>query len=474
MAVATVRPWPAFTLVSLAFFMVVLDFSIVSIAIPEIQSGLHLAPGQTQWILSIYMLVFAGFLMLSGSLADRFGRRRFFIAGVALFGVASLAAGFSNDGTTLILLRAAQGLGAAMCNPSGLAIATTLFPAGPQRNRAVGLWAAVGSGGVLFGLILGGILVAAFDWRAVLWVNVPVSLAILVLTPFFVPRDVPRISKAKLDVAGAIFLTAALLLITYTIVRIPEEGFTVTTILSITVSIALFLGFVAVESRELQPMLPGRLFRYQDFGGGMLLALVQAAAYAGMSVYASIYWQSVAGLPPLLTGLAFLPSALLMTLAVGPTASGLAQRFGARALSGAGSIVMIAGMGIALYVTTLEPQWWLMLIVTLVASVGCMETFELSMIAGLAHVNEADEGVACGAISTGSQIGMGLGVAVAAAFAVGRPVAEGVHLAWWSPLGFSVATLLVSLFLITGKKPREAILQIARAGKIAIVQKAAR
>ena len=166
-----------------------------------------------------------------------------------------------------------------------------------------------------------------------------------------------------------------------------------TTFLCIIVSIVLFIGFVAVESRELQPLVPGRLFRYQDFGGGMLLALVQAAAYAGMTVYASIYWQSVSGLPPLLTGLAFLPSALLMTLAVGPTASGLAQRFGARALSSTGSIVMIAGMGLALYVTTLDPQWWLMLIVTLVGSVGCMETFEMSMIAGLAHVNEADEGV---------------------------------------------------------------------------------
>ena len=474
MAARVVRPWPAFALVSLAFFMVVLDFSIVSIAIPEIQSGLHMTPAQSQWILSIYMLIFAGFLMLSGCLADLFGRRRFFMAGVALFGAASLAAGFSNDGTTLILLRAAQGLGAAMCNPSGLAIATTLFAPGPERNRAVGLWAAVGSGGVLFGMILGGILVAAFDWRAVLWVNVPVALAILILTPIFVPRDVPPATKPKLDFAGAFFLTAGLLLITYTIVLIPQDGFTVTTFLSIIVSIVLFLGFVAVESREVQPLVPGRLFRYQDFGGGMLLALVQAAAYAGMTVYASIYWQSVSGLPPLLTGLAFLPSALLMTLAVGPTASALAQRFGARALSSTGSIVMIAGMGLALYVTTLDPQWWLMLIVTLIGSVGCMETFEMSMIAGLAHVNEADEGVAAGAISTGSQIGMGLGVAVAAAFAVGRPVAEGAHLAWWSPLGFSVATLLVSLLLIAGKKPRAAIVQVVRAGKIAIVQKAGR
>ena len=412
------HPWAGFSLLSLAFFMIVLDFSIVSIAIPEIQSGLHMTPGQTQWILSMYMLIFAGFLMLGGSLADLFGRRRLFLAGVAVFGAASLAAGFANDGTTLIALRAVQGLGAAMCNPSGLAIATTLFAAGAERNRAVGLWAAIGSGGVLFGMILGGILVSAFDWRAVLWVNVPVSLLVLILTPVFVPRDVPRTTKPKLDVAGAIFLTAALLLITYTIVRIPEDGFTVTTFLCIIVSVVLFIGFVSVESRELQPLVPGRLFRYRDFGGGMLLALVQAAAYAGMSVYASIYWQSVAGLSPLLTGLAFLPGALLMTAAVGPTASSLAQRFGARALATIGSIVMIAAMGLALYVTTLDPQWWLMLIVTLIGSAGCMETFELSMIAGLAHVSESDEGVACGAISTGSQIGMGLGVTVAAAFAV--------------------------------------------------------
>jgi MFS family permease len=444
----TVRPWPAFALLSSAFFMVVLDFSIVSIALPEMQSGLHMSPAEAQWILSVYMLVFAGFLMLCGGLADIFGRRRFFLAGIVVFGLGSLAAGFSNDGTTLILLRAIQGLGAAMCNPSGLAIATTLFPSGPQRNRAVGLWAAVGSGGVLFGMILGGILVAAFDWRAVLWVNVPVCLALLILTPIFVPRDVARTDKSKLDIGGAILLTATLLLLTYTIVRIPDDGFSTISFMRATIVVVLFLGFLAVESRVAQPLVPARLFRYQDFGGGMLLALVQAAAYA------SIYWQSVAALPPLLTGLAFLPSALLMTVAVGPTASGLAQRFGARALSTIGSVIMIASMGLAIYLTALDPQWWFMLVVTIIGSVGCMETFELSMIAGLAHVAEADEGIASGAISTGSQIGMGLGVAVAAAFAVGREPAEGVHLAFWSPLGFSVATLLVSFFLITGKVAR--------------------
>jgi MFS family permease len=474
MAQPTVRPWLAFALLSLAFFMVVLDFSIVSIAIPAMESGLHMSPAESQWILSMYMLIFGGFLMLSGRLADLFGRRRFFLAGVAVFGLASLAAGFSNDGTTLILLRAVQGLGAAMCNPAGLAIATSLFAAGAERNRAVGLWAAVGSGGVLFGMILGGILVAAFSWRAVLWVNVPVCALLLALVPVCVPRDAARTDKPKLDVGGALLLTAALLLITYTVVRIPEEGFGAPTFMCAVGAIVLFLGFLAVESRISEPLVPARLFRYQDFGGGIVLALVQAAAYAGMTVYASVYWQSVAQLPPLLTGLAFLPSALLMTLAIGPTASALAQRIGARALSTGGSIVMIAGMGLGLYVTRLEPQWWLMLIVTLVGSIGCMETFEMSMIAGLAHVAEADEACAAGAISTGSQIGMGFGVAVAAAFAVGRPPDEGVHLAFWSPLGFSVATLLVSFFLIAGKRPLRAVLQVVRAGKMTIVQKAVR
>jgi MFS family permease len=469
-----VRPWPAFALLSLAFFMVVLDFSIVSIAIPRMQAGLHMTPAEAQWILSAYMLIFAGFLMLSGSLADLFGRRRFFLAGVAVFGASSLAAGFSNDGTTLILLRAAQGLGAAMCNPAGLAIATTLFRAGAERNRAVGLWAAVGSAGVVFGMILGGILVAAFDWRAVLWVNVPVCALLLVLTPVFVPRDAARAEKPKLDLGGSVLLTSALLLITFTIVRIPDDGFAFATFARAIGAVALFLAFLAVESRAAQPLVPARLFRYRDFGAGMLLATVQAAAYAGMSVYASVYWQSVALLPPLLTGLAFLPGALLMTVAIGPTAAGLAQRVGARALSSAGSIVMIAGMGLAIYVTALEPHWWPMLLATIVASAGCMETFEMSMIAGLAHVAEADEGVASGAISTGSQIGMGLGVAVAAAFAVGRPPDEGAHLAFWSPLAFSVATLLVSFFGIAGKKALAPVLQVVRAGKVAFAHKARR
>jgi MFS family permease len=169
-----------------------------------------------------------------------------------------------------------------------------------------------------------------------------------------------------------------------------------------------------------------------------------------VSLYASIYWQQVAHLSPLATGLAFLPCGLLMTLVIGPTAAPLAQRIGARALSTAGSIVMVAGMALALWLTTFPPAWWLMLIVTIVATAGCMETFEMSMVAGLAHVDEKDEGAACGAISTMSQIGMGLGVAVAAALAMGKPVAAGVHDAFWSPAIFAVLTLVVSVTGIAG------------------------
>lgn len=192
------------------------------------------------------------------------------------------------------------------------------------------------------------------------------------------------------------------------------------------------------------------------------MALVQAAGYAGVSLYASIYWQQVAHLSPLETGLAFLPCGLLMTFVIGPTAAPLSQRVGARALSTVGSIVMIAGLALALWSTTMPPAWWLMLVVTLVATAGCMETFEMSMVAGLAHVDEKDESAACGAISTMSQIGMGLGVAVPAALAIGKPIAAGVHDAFWSPALFSVLTLLVSVTAIAGMHPRRPSKRVAR------------
>jgi MFS family permease len=216
----------------------------------------------------------------------------------------------------------------------------------------------------------------------------------------------------------------------------------------------LLFAFVVVERRVAHPLVPRELFGYQDFTGGALMAMVQAAGYAGFSLYASIYWQQVAGLSPLWTGLAFLPCGLLMMLVIGPTAAPLAQRLGPRLLGTAGSIVMVAGMGLALYVTTLSPSWWPMLLVSLVAAAGCMETFEMSMVAGLAHVDERDEGAACGAISTMSQIGMGLGVAVGSAFAIGKPPAIGTHDAFWGAAIFAVLTLLVSVTAIAGRTPR--------------------
>ncbi|HVA33514.1 MAG TPA: MFS transporter [Candidatus Baltobacteraceae bacterium] len=471
-AVPATRPWIAFGLLSAAFFMVVLDYSIVSIALPSMQAELHATPAVLQWVLSIYMLVFAGFLMLSGGFADILGRRRFFLAGIVVFGLASLAGSLAKDATMLIAMRAIQGLGAAMCNPSGLALATTLFTAGTQRNRAVGLWAAIGSAGVVAGMLLGGILVGFLGWRSVLWVNVPICAVLLFAVPLFVPRDTAPAVKPKLDIVGAALLTAMLLLLTFTIVRAPDDGLlSLLTIARAVGTVLLLLGFVIVEARVAQPLVPVRLLRYQDFNGGAAMALVQAAAYAGMSLYASIYWQQVAMLSPLLTGLAFLPCGLLMTVVVGPTSAPLSQRIGARSLSTVGSVIMIAGMGLALYVTALQPSWWLMLIVTLVAALGCMETFEMSMVAGLAHVDERDEGVACGAVSTMSQIGMGLGVAVAAALAMGKPPSLGVHDAFWSPLVFSVLTLAVSVFAIAGKAPRAAVRRVIRAGKISFVHR---
>jgi MFS family permease len=448
------RRWFAFSLLSVAFFMVNLDFSIVSIALPSIESELHVTAETAQWVLSGYALVFAGFLMLSGAFADRLGRRRFFLAGIALFGTASLIGGFANDGTTLIAMRALQGLGAAMCNPAGLAIAATLFSAGVERNRAVGYWANAGAIGVVFGMLLGGVLVAFFGWRSVLWVNVPLCAALLVFVPIFVPRDLPSAVRQKLDVAGAVTLTATLVLLTYTIVRTPQDGLAaLVTLERIAGVIVLAALFFFVERRAVAPLVPRRVFAYQDFMPAIVFGMMQAAGYAGVALYASIYWQQVAALPALLTGFAFLPASILMAAVVGPTSAPLVQRFGARAVGSVGGLVMIAGMALALYVSSIPPAWWAMLLVTLVAFAGCMSTFEIGMIAALAHVDESDEGTASAAVSTMGQIGMGLGVAVAAALSLGRPVAQGVHIAFWSPFGFAVLTFLIVLLFIAGKRP---------------------
>jgi len=431
--------------------MLLLDFSIVSVALPAIAKGLHATPEEAQWLISAYAIVFAGFLLFAGRCADVYGRRRAFFTGLMIFTAASFVAGIAQNSTLLILMRAIQGLGAAIVNPAALAIAMSLFEEPAQRSRAIGMWGIAGSIGIVVGMFLGGVLVAFLGWRSVFFVNVPVGVLILILSMTLVPGDAARDEHRTLDGWGAVLLTAALLLLTYTIVRAPADGFTSSeTALRAVLVIVLFAGYEVAERRATDPLVPVRIFAIEDFTPSIALALVQAAAYGSVYVYASAYFQDVAHLSPLATGLAFIPSTLVMAGVSGPLSAPLARRFGPRAVAVFGAIFMMVGSYLLIALSRPQiPALYGILPATVIAGFGCMFTYEISMIAGLSNVQQSDDALASAAISTAAQIGLSLGVAVAAAFAIALGA---VHYAFWSALIFSVLSF-VAAAAIRGRAP---------------------
>ncbi|HZY99981.1 MAG TPA: MFS transporter, partial [Candidatus Baltobacteraceae bacterium] len=441
--------WVAFTLLSATFFMLIVDFSIVSIALPSMESELHMTAAQGQWIVSTYAIFLAGFLMLTGRCADLFGRFRFFVAGLTIFTLASLVGGLSQSGAMLITMRALQGLGAALVNPAALAIVLSLFPPGPQRSRAIALWGTAGSLGVAAGMLFGGILVQYLGWRAVLWVNVPVAIVIASLVAHYVPRDSGASQRSKLDVTGALLLTAGLITFVYAIESIPANGAgSPVSWLAFAVAVGLFVAFAAVERRAAEPILPSRLFRYPDLVSGAAVVMLQPASYAGVMVFASVYLQQVSGYSPLAAGMAFLPEAFFISFVAAPLTMPIVRLFGVKTMGIATGLLMVAGEVILLFIQPHSPYWAILLPATCLGGFGGMLAYQSGMIAGLAHVDDADEGSASAAMSFALQLGIGLGVAVGAAAQdlVSPPLEAGLHAAFWVTIAFGAFMMLAILF----------------------------
>ncbi len=454
------RVWVAFTLLSATFFMLLVDFSIVTIALPSIETEMHMSAAQGQWVISIYAIFLAGFLMLTGRCADIYGRFRFFVVGLVIFTTASFLGGLSQNGAMLITMRAIQGLGAALVNPAALAIVLSLFAPGPQRSRAVALWGTIGSLGVAAGMLLGGIIVQYLGWRWVLFVNVPVAAIILGLALLYVPRDSGDASHPKLDVMGAILLTAALMTSVYTIESLPIRGLLAwQTAAGLFAVILLFGGFVAVERRAAEPILPARLFHYPDLLSGCTVVLFEVMSFAAVIVFASVYVQQVSHYQPLFAGLAFMPSTLLVSFVAAPLTMPIARAIGVRTMGIVMTIVMIAGESILLFIEPGSSYWARLFPAMMIGSFGSMLSYQAGMIAGLAHVDDADEGCASAAISFALQLGIGLGVALCAAVEAMRTpmllhagaspidaLAGGLQATFAVALVFAVATLLAIIF----------------------------
>src|SRR3954467_15036012 len=328
-SVATNR-WATLVVVCLAQFMVILDATIVNVALPSIQTGLDFSSGDLQWVINSYTLMFGGFLLLGGRAADFFGRRRLFIAGVAVFSGASLLNGLATSSEILIIGRGLRGLGGAMGSPAALSIITTTFAEGPDRNKALGVWSAIAAGGAAVGLLMGGVLTDLLSWEWCFFVNVPVGAIAIVAALRWVPNTLSEHKPESIDIAGAVAVTSGLVVLVYAIVKAQDWGFGSGRTLGLAaVAVALLGAFVAIEARSKEPLVRLGIFRSRTLTGANTAMTLVAAGMFSMFFFATLYVQEVLGFSPLKAGLSFLPVTLGIVIGAGIAQQGI-KRIGAR------------------------------------------------------------------------------------------------------------------------------------------------
>ncbi len=414
------RRWTALILLCVAQFIVVLDASIVNVALPSIGKGLDFSEENLPWIVNAYVIAFGGFLLLGGRAADLLGRRRVFMTGLAVVGIASLAAGFAATQGQLIAARAAQGLGAAIVSPSALSIVTTLFKDGAERNKALGAWGAVAGSAGAAGVLLGGILTDGLGWEWVLWVNVPVAAIALAFTPGLIPESRSESATRHYDAAGAVSITAGLSLLAYAFLDASSSGWGSTKIVSLlAISVALIATFVAIELRSKAPLVPFRIFRLRTLTGANVVGLLLGASLFSMFYFISLYMQQVLGYSAIHAGLSYLPLAVTIIVAAG-LGGQLVTRFGFKPILAAGMLFVAAGLLWFSQVSVGGGFLTDVLGASLLAAIGLGFGFVTSTIAAVSGVEEREQGLASGLINTSQQIGGALGLAVLSTIATSR------------------------------------------------------
>jgi EmrB/QacA subfamily drug resistance transporter len=414
------RRWTALILLCVAQFVVVLDASIVNVALPSIGRGLHFSEQNLPWIVNAYVIAFGGFLLLGGRAADLLGRRRVFMVGLLVVAVASLAAGFAATQGELIAARAAQGLGAAIISPSALSIVTTLFQDGAERNKALGAWGAVAGSAGAAGVLLGGILTDGLGWQWVLWVNVPVSLIALCFTPGLVPESRSESETRHFDTAGAVSVTAGLSVLAYALLDASSAGWGSTKIVSLlAVAVVLLGAFIVIETRSKAPLVPFRILRSRTLTGANVVGVLLGASLFSMFYFISLYMQQVLGYSPIHAGLSYLPLAVTIFVAAG-VGGQLVTRWGFKPILGAGMLVI--AIGLAWFSRVSAGGGFLADILgpSLLAALGLGFAFVTSTIAAVSGVREHEQGLASGLINTSQQIGGALGLAVLSTIATTR------------------------------------------------------
>jgi EmrB/QacA subfamily drug resistance transporter len=439
------RRWQALALVCVAFFMTVLDISIVNVALPSIKTSLHVAEKDLQWVVTAYAIAFGGFLLLGGRAADLLGRRRLFMLGIALFSLASLVCGLAGSIGVLVAARAVQGIGAAVISPATLSIITTTFEEGSERNKALGIWGAMGGSGAAAGVLFGGILTKYAGWEWIFFVNVPVGAAVLLLT-----RAVVRESRIPglhgFDFPGAATVTASLALLVYGISKAPDVGWSSPQTIGLLAAAAVLLAaFVAIESRSEAPMMPFRIFRVRTVTGANVVGFLLGAVVFSNFFLLTLYVQQVLHYSALKAGLTFLATAGVV-IPVAGLSQALVTRIGVRPVLTVGLALLTGGMlwyaqvpVHGRFVPDLLPGY-------LMVGVGMAFSFIPISIAALAGVEHREAGLASGLINTSQQVGGALGVAIAAtvAFTHAKTLAASGH----DPLAAQTSGFAVGFWVI--------------------------
>jgi EmrB/QacA subfamily drug resistance transporter len=414
------RRWRALALLAVAQFVVVLDASIMNIALPSIATDLHASTDTLSWVINAYLLAFGGLLLLGGRLADLIGRRRVFIAGLTVFGLASLAGGLAATSAQLIAARAGQGVGGALLAPAALSIVTTLFPEGAERNKALGVWGAVAGSGGAAGVLLGGVLTDTLGWEWVLWVNVPIGIGAAILAPTLIPESRSTAQTRHFDAWGAVTVTAGLSILVYALVDATDAGWgSSQTIGLLAVSALLLAAFVAIELRSRAPLVPFRIFRMRTLTGANAVGLLVGASLFSMFFFISLYMQQVLGYSAIKSGFSYLPLALTIIVSAG-IASQLVTRIGFKPVLVAGMGFIAAGLLWFSQVSVGGGYVQDVLGPSLLAAVGLGFSFVPTTIAAVSGVQEREAGLASGLINTSQQIGGALGLAVLATIANAR------------------------------------------------------
>ena len=413
-----VRRWRAFSLLAVAFFMTIMDLTIVNVALPTIGRKLHFPESDLQWVVTAYALTFGGFLLFGGRAADLLGRRRLFMAGLGVFTGASLGCALATSDTFLIIMRGIQGLGAAVVLPAALSIVMNTFGEGAERNKALGIWGGIGATAATAGLLAGGLLVRYAGWQYIFVLNVPIGAAALLLARRVVPESRLHGARRRYDPLGAVTVTGGLVALVYAISQAPTAGWTaIRTLTLLAASAALLAAFLVIETRTETPLLPLRLFRLKTLTGSNAVGFLLGASFFSFFFTGTLYMQQVLGYSALKTGVAWLAASVTALALAGP-AQMLVTRVSAKLVMAAGMTLVGAGILWATQVPAHGHYWADLAGPFFVIGAGAAFTFIPVSIGALAGVGERDAGIASGLLNTSQQIGGAIGVAVASTVAV--------------------------------------------------------